>query len=126
MTNTAFFISGLFLSTCASATDHRNQIQFGEEDSPSPIFSYQKKSRQKKECPYCHKTLSHSHCLVNHIRIHTGERPYVCKVCLKAFAALSNMKQHTLMHSGIKPYQCTVCDYSANRMSNLKKHMSKH
>uniref|UniRef100_A0A1I8JPS6 C2H2-type domain-containing protein n=1 Tax=Macrostomum lignano TaxID=282301 RepID=A0A1I8JPS6_9PLAT len=44
-----------------------------------------------------------------HIRKHTDERPYQCKVCLKRFKSSSQVSTHSRIHTGEKPFKCNVC-----------------
>ncbi|KFM64164.1 Sal-like protein 4, partial [Stegodyphus mimosarum] len=53
----------------------------------------QKRGRQHycTVCPYTTKRKSH---MDDHIRKHTGERPFVCSICKKAFSTKSYIAKH--------------------------------
>ncbi|XP_041355906.1 zinc finger protein 341-like isoform X2 [Gigantopelta aegis] len=55
-------------------------------------------SKRKLRCQYCDKAFSKNFDLQQHIRAHTGEKPFQCIVCGRAFAQKSNVKKHMSTH----------------------------
>ncbi|KAF6728042.1 Zinc finger protein 341 [Oryzias melastigma] len=52
----------------------------------------------KLKCSFCDKTFTKNFDLQQHIRSHTGEKPFQCIVCGRAFAQKSNVKKHMQTH----------------------------
>merc|ERR1719412_3336493 len=83
-----------------------------------------------QECSREKKSFKAKYKLVNHIRIHTGEKPFECEVpgCDRRFANSSDRKKHMHVHTTDKPYYCTIrgCDKSYTHPSSLRKHQKIH
>ena len=56
--------------------------------------SVQEDMIKKHECPYCGKRMKLHSNMVEHIRTHTGEKPYSCVGCNRGFAKKFNLKVH--------------------------------
>ena len=53
-------------------------------------------------CPieHCPRRFSRSDELTRHIRIHTGDKPFQCKICARAFSRSDHLTTHIRTHTG--------------------------
>ncbi|XP_072461805.1 zinc finger protein 131 isoform X2 [Notamacropus eugenii] len=96
-----------------------------------------KKQRPGKKihvCQYCDKQFDHFGHFKEHLRKHTGEKPFECPNCHERFARNSTLKCHlTACQSGVgakkgrkKLYECQVCNSVFNSWDQFKDHLVIH
>lgn len=62
--------------------------------------------------------------LRQHMRTHTGCKPYVCPMCKAAFTCSANLKLHINRHLEIRDFVCDICGKKFFRKDALQKHLN--
>ncbi|KAL0570535.1 hypothetical protein V5O48_011417 [Marasmius crinis-equi] len=69
----------------------------------------------------CQKTFARLFSLRSHQRVHSSQRPYVCKLCPAAFARGHDLKRHSRLHEK-KVWKCVGCNKVFSRRDAIKRH----
>lgn len=84
----------------------------------------------KLKCKFCDRVLRNKNQYENHLRVHTGDAPFVCEVCDRAFKLKGNLVRHYMTHDfymGKSKEQmtkkCIYCDFTTRFTSDMKRHV---
>ncbi|OBS68185.1 hypothetical protein A6R68_03274, partial [Neotoma lepida] len=123
------YLSGQTCQVNALAWDMAGQARgpglAGEALDGNPVLMLEDLERTwdgKLQCPYCSYASERTERIMEHIRIHTGEKPHRCHLCPFASAYERYLEAHMRSHTGEKPYKCDLCAYRCNYRSNLSHH----
>ena len=81
------------------------------------------------KCPYCIKCYKTNGHLKDHIEIqHNLIKKYCCQFCNKKFGRISTLKAHIRTHTGEKNYKCKMigCDKWFTEKGNMEIHYKRH
>lgn len=87
--------------------------------------SHLKLRRRSALCTVCGKICITKSNLVQHMMVHTNEKPYNCDVCYKSFANNYKVVIHRMIHTGERPYPCDYCDMAFRSKSLKIKHIKR-
>ncbi|XP_034026439.1 zinc finger protein 131 [Thalassophryne amazonica] len=114
----------------AALKQHNSAFHFDAEELPHNL----RPQKKVHVCEYCDKNFDHFGHFKEHLRKHTGEKPYECSVCHERFARNSTLKCHmAVCQDGVgakkgrkKIYECQVCSSIFNSWDQFKDHLKSH
>ncbi|XP_049598410.1 early growth response protein 1-A [Syngnathus scovelli] len=79
-------------------------------------------------CPAngCERRFSRSDELTRHVRVHTGQKPFQCRICMRSFSRSDHLTTHIRTHTGEKPFACAECGRKFARSDERKRHTKIH
>ncbi|KAF2353396.1 BTB/POZ domain [Trinorchestia longiramus] len=82
--------------------------------------------KQQWQCPQCEYSTPVKQYITQHIRRHTGEKPFKCNLCDYRAAQKQSVTYHMRRHTGEKPFKCPHCTYCSSSRQNLDRHVRRH
>ncbi|KAI4787420.1 hypothetical protein KUCAC02_036478, partial [Chaenocephalus aceratus] len=92
-------------SSCSSSSSSSSSISVG-----------------RMRCVICHRGFNSRSNLRSHMRIHTLDKPFVCRFCNRRFSQSSTLRNHVRLHTGERPYKCLVCQSAYSQLAGLRAH----
>uniref|UniRef100_A0A914WM87 C2H2-type domain-containing protein n=1 Tax=Plectus sambesii TaxID=2011161 RepID=A0A914WM87_9BILA len=110
----------------ADITDEKHRMQRSLEEFAVANAQNHEMGSAQLVCPQCLKQFQQLCNLKQHLRIHSGDRPYSCPLCDKHFKQQGHLQTHLrALHTGERPYSCPIetCTKSFHQLGNLRQHL---
>ena len=76
----------------------------------------------EQTCPICGKAFMKNSSLIDHLHIHTDEKPYACEQCSESFRNPAALQMHKFTHNEERQFACKKCDQKFIEKRSLIKH----
>ncbi|XP_052757040.1 zinc finger protein Xfin-like [Galleria mellonella] len=100
-----------------------SDLSIGDEKSGTFWYGRQADMLRSHHCDVCGRSFRTASMYNEHLRVHTGERPYPCDLCGVAFRRSTAMRNHRLIHTGVRAWACARCPKRFRIRSDLRTHM---
>ncbi|CAG4933253.1 unnamed protein product [Parnassius apollo] len=122
--------------------DHDNYDHFLSDEVPNEVATGEIKSKRKErvrkkckrnkvgpiQCVICGLLVTSPSAMQNHMRTHTGEKPFSCSFCDSKFPTKGSLKRHndTYHAERERKFTCETCGNSFFRKNDIITHMRVH
>lgn len=105
-----------------------NSLLKAKRNNPTDGRSRTPPSERPYACPVdtCPRRFSRSDELTRHMRTHTGQKPFQCRICMRNFSRSDHLTTHIRTHTGEKPFACDTCGRRFARSDERRRHMKIH
>ncbi|XP_059152204.1 uncharacterized protein LOC131938266 [Physella acuta] len=84
-------------------------------------------SQDPHQCPVCSRIFGRKSIMIEHLRIHTDEKPYECDFCKAGFRQNAQLRSHIRnKHTKVERYQCSFCHKRFLSSSITVRHINFH
>ncbi|KAH8242048.1 hypothetical protein KR038_012135, partial [Drosophila bunnanda] len=102
-------------SSCPRLFPTESQLKLHEYRHKKPTY----------KCPYCKMAFIYQSLLQQHVRKHTGERPFKCSQCQEDFTTQQQYTIHFKSHPKIPLFKCSHCELVFKSLDELEEHIKR-